>query len=226
MTGAGLETGDHESQATHGYSPHNLRADVPLALNRRHRQVPLPGGDDRGPRRLGRRDGDSGRPARAVAGPADGRGAAGDPRVHRHRPLHAAAQHGRLLHGGRRDPHGAARPRGGALGVGEAGSDRRRTDALSRQRGARGSDHRPGEGRLHSPSLHERRSGHLPQAGGRRRRRRNAARRADRLRPGDPEPEQHPDHPGVRVCPGDRRRRRRHRLGRHAWRWNWASTVS
>ena len=36
--------------------------------------------------------------------------------------------------------------------------------------------------------LHERRSGYLPQAGGRRRRRCDAARRADRLRPRDSEP--------------------------------------
>ena len=32
MTGAGLETGDHESQATYGHSPHNRRAHVPARV--------------------------------------------------------------------------------------------------------------------------------------------------------------------------------------------------
>ena len=150
-----------------------------------------------------------------LPGRPTGRDAAGDHRAHRHRPLHAAAQHRRLLHGGRRDPDGAARPRGGTLGVGEAGGDRRRADALPRQRGAGGSNHGPGEGRFHRPPLHERRSGDVPQAGGCGCRRRDAARRADRFRSRDSEPEQHPHYPGVRVGPGDRRRGRRHRIGRH-----------
>ena len=71
MTGAGLETGDHESQATYGHSPHNRRAHVPFTPHRGHRQVPLPGGDGRSARRLGCGDGDGGRPSRAVAGPSD-----------------------------------------------------------------------------------------------------------------------------------------------------------
>jgi hypothetical protein len=42
----------------------------------------------------------------------------------------------------------------------------------------------------------------------------DAAGRADRLGPGDPEPEQHPHHQGTVEGAGDRRRRRRHRVGR------------
>ena len=73
---------------------------------------------------------------------------------------------------------------------------------------------RPGQGRLRRPALHERRSGHVPQARGRRRRGRHAARRADRLGPRHPESEQHPHHQGVLPRAGHRRRGRRHRVRR------------
>ena len=45
-------------------------------------------------------------------------------------------EHRRLLHRRRRRAHGAARPRGRALELGQARGHRRRADALSRQRGA------------------------------------------------------------------------------------------
>ena len=53
-----------------------------------------------------------------------------------------------------------------------------------------------------------------PKARGRRSGRRDAARRADRLRPRDPESEQHLDHPRARRSSRDRRRRRRHGVRR------------
>ena len=102
----------------------------------------------------------------------------------------------------------------GSLELGEARGDRRRADALPRQRrAARGHAHAR-QGRLRRPPLHERRPDHLPQARRGGRRRGDAARRADRVRPRHPEREQHPDHPRAVESAGDRRRRRRYRVGR------------
>ncbi len=70
------------------------------------------------------------------------------------------------------------------------------------------------EGRLRRASVHVRRPDRLPQARGRGRRRGHAARRADRLGARHPESELDRDHPRAREGPGDRGRRRRHRLGR------------
>ena len=69
-------------------------------------------------------------------------------------------------------------------------------------------------GRLRRPALHQRRPGRVPQAGRGGRRGGDAARRADRVGPRHPEPEQHPDHQGPGARAGDRRRRRRHGVGR------------
>ena len=112
----------------------------------------------------------------------------------------------------------------GTVELGEARSDRRREDALPRQRGAARGDARPGQGRLRRPALHERRSGHVPQARRRGRGGGDAAGRADRLRPRHPEPEQHPDHQGAGAAcrsssmPASARRPTR------PSRWSWAPT--
>ena len=64
-------------------------------------------------------------------------------RLHRHVEVFPAAEHRRLLHRRRGRAHGAARARGGPVELGQARSDRRRADAVSRQRGAaRGDAHR------------------------------------------------------------------------------------
>ena len=74
--------------------------------------------------------------------------------------------------------------------------DRRREDALSRQRRALIEAHAASrQGRLRRAPAHERRSGGLPQTRRRRRRRGDAARRADRFRARDSERQQHPHHP-------------------------------
>ena len=53
--------------------------------------------------------------------------------IDRDRDVHPA-EHRRVLHGRRSDPHGAARPRSRPVELGEARGDRRREDALPRQR--------------------------------------------------------------------------------------------
>ena len=68
--------------------------------------------------------------------------------------------------------------------------------------------------RLRRAAVHQRRSGRLPQARRSGRGGRHAARRADRVGPRHPEPEQHPDHQGAGARAGDRRRRRRHGVRR------------
>ena len=105
----------------------------------------------------------------------------------------------------------------GLVELGEARGDRRRADALPRQRGAdRGHAH-PGEGGLRRAALHQRRS-------------RSPAASWKRPAPsavmplgapigsglGHPERQQHPHHPRVREGAGDRRRRRRHGVRRGA----------
>ena len=133
--------------------------------------------------------------------------------LHRHVEVLPAAEYRRLLHRRRSDPHGAARTRGRAVELGEARGDRRRADALPRQRSADRGDAHARARRLRRAAVHDRRSGRVPQARGRRRRGGHAARRADRLRARHPEREQHPHHPRVRARAADRRRRRRHRVG-------------
>ena len=71
-------------------------------------------------------------------------------RLHRHRPDLPPAEHRRVLHRRRGDPHGAPRARGRAVELGEARGDRRRADALPRQRGAARGDARPGARRASS----------------------------------------------------------------------------
>ena len=89
---------------------------------------------------------------------------------HRHPPLHAAAEHGRLLHGRRRRPRGPAGPRDSAgpgkprRRLGQAGSAGRHQNAAARSRGHAGR-HREARGRrLSGPVLHQRRSDHRPAA--------------------------------------------------------------
>ena len=160
--------------------------------------------------RLRRRHGHGGGAARQPHGPL-GRIAA---RLHRRTPHLHPAEHRRLLHRGRGDPHGAAGARSRPVELGQARGDRRRAHALSRQRRAARGDARAGGRGLRRAALHQRRSGDLPQARGRWRRGGDAARRADRIGPGHPEPEQHADHPRAGARAGDRRCRRRHGVRR------------
>ena len=182
---------------------------VHVAPVRRHRQVLVARRDGAGARGVGRRDDHRRRPAREHLRPLEGVAA----RLHRHVEVFPAAEHRRLLHRRRSGPHGAARPRGRAVELGEARSDRRRAHAVSRQRGADRGDARAGARRVRRAAVHERRSGRLPQARGRRRRGDHAARRADRLRPRHPERQQPAHHPRVRARAAHRRRRRRHGVG-------------
>ena len=112
----------------------------------------------------------------------------------------------------------------GPLQLGQARGHRRREDAVPRQRGAARSHARAREGRLRRAALHDRRSGRVPQAGRRRRGGGDAARRADRIGPRHPEPEQPPDHPRVRARAGDRRCRASARPRTRRWRWSLAPT--
>ena len=151
-------------------------------------------------------------------------------------PLHAAAQHGRLLHGRRRGPRRPAGPRDSARPgkprrrLGEARSAGRQEDAAARSgRHARG-DRAAGGRRLSGAVLHHRRPDHRPAAEGGRRDQRHARRQPHRLRPGHAQPQQHPHLPGVPQgrrsrLPGDRRRRRRHGQRRRRSPWSWASTA-
>ena len=72
---------------------------------------------------------------------------------------------------------------------------------------------RPWSGRLHGPAVCERRPDSGPPPRGGRLRGGHAARLADRLRDGDPEPLQHPDHRRGGRGSGDPRRGDRHRVG-------------
>ena len=188
------------------------RQDVHVAPVRRHRQVFVAGRHGAGARGVGRRDDYRRGAAREHLRPIEGIA----PRLHRHVEVLPPAEHRRLLHGRRSGADGAARPRGRAVELGEARSDRRRAHAVSGQRGADRGDARPGARRVRRAALHERRSGRLPQARGRGRRGGHAARRADRIRPRHPERQQPAHHPRVRARAAHRRRRRRHRVGRGA----------
>ena len=169
----------------------------------------------------GRRHGHGRRPARQRDRPQQGVAA----RLHRHRAGLHPAQHRRLLHRRGRDPHRAPRPRSRAVELGQARGDRRRAHPLPRQRRAARGDAGAGERRLRRPALHERRPDHLPQARGGGRRRGDAARRADRLGPRHPEPQQHPHHPRAIERAGHRRRRRRRRRPMRRSRWSSARTA-
>ena len=68
--------------------------------------------------------------------------------------------------------------------------------------------------RVRRPAVHERRSGHLPEARGGRRGGGHAARRADRVGARHSESEQHPHHQGAGARAGDCRCGRRHGVGR------------
>ena len=159
-------------------SADNRRQDVHVAPDRRHRQVFVAGRDGAGARGVGRRDDHRRGAAREHLRPLEGIAA----RLHRHVEVLPPAEHRRLLHRRRSGAHGAARPRGRPVELGEARSDRRRADALSRQRGADRGDARAGPRRVRRAALHQRRSDRLPQARRRRRGGDHAARRADRLR--------------------------------------------
>ena len=104
------------------------------------------------------------------------------------------AEHRRLLHGPRRGPHRAAGARGVRDRLGQARGDRRRPHPVPR-RGRAGRRRRdPGRRGLHRPALHERRPDPRPPPRGRGLRRGDAARLADRLGDGDPQPLQPADH--------------------------------
>ena len=143
-------------------------------------------------------------PAGSILDVLDGAGVAGAP------------EHGRLLHGAGRDHHRPARARGVPDRLDQARGDRRRPHAAAGRRRARERRRGPGRRRLHRAALHDRRPDPGPPARGRGLRRGDAARLADRQRHGHPQPVQHLDHDRARGRAGDPRRRRGHRLGRHA----------
>ena len=111
-------------------------------------------------------------------------------------------EHRRLLHGTGRGSHREARPGGIRDRVGEARGDRRRPHPFPRCRAAGRGGRDPRRRRLHGAPLHQRRSDPRPPAGGGRLRCGYAARLADRVGDGDPQPVQHPDH--RRARPGSR----------------------
>ena len=136
-----------------------------------------------------------------------------------------AAQHGRLPLRPRGGADRRAGPRGARHELGQARGDRRRDarllpDAVELLEAAETLVGR----RLHRAALHDRRPGAGPAAGRRRLRGGDAARVADRLRAGRPQPAR--DRGGARRGrrPGRARRRHRHRQRRGAARWSWAAT--
>ncbi len=130
------------------------------------------------------------------------------------RAIPPAAQHRRLLHRARRGADRPARARGAGHQLDQARGHRRRRDLVPRRGRAAARGRGSGARRVHRAALLQRRPDHLPQAGGSRLRRGHAARRADRLGHGNPQPLQPAHHPRGGQRAGDRRCRRRHRVGR------------
>ena len=126
------------------------------------------------------------------------------------------AEHRGLLHGPGRRAHGAARTGGVRDRLDQARGHRGRSHPVPGRRGA--DRRRPAARRrgLHGPAVHQRRPHTRPPPGGRRVRRGDAAGLADRLRDGDPESLQRPDHRRARFGAGGPRRRHRHPVGRGA----------
>ena len=124
------------------------------------------------------------------------------------------AQHRRLRDGARRHQDGGARARGARHQLGQARSDRRPRDALSRRDRAHRRDAAPRRHGLRRAALLHRRSRGVPAPRRCRRERGDADGLADRLRHGRREPgEPRADLP-ARAGAGDRRCRHRHRLRR------------
>ena len=192
--------------------PAHRQPGVHLAPAGRHRQVPRLRADARGDRRERRGDRHrrdpphQHRPERGRAQPA--RGAAAG-------PVHAPAEHRRLLHRRRRGAHPAARARAARRPrAGEARGARRPAHAVSRTcretlEAAKTLVEDGFEVMVYcsdDPILAQ-------QARGDRLRRGHAARLADRLGHGHPQPVEPAAHPRAGERAGDRRRRRRHRVG-------------
>ena len=137
-------------------------------------------------------------------------------RLHRHGKVHPAAEHGRLLHRRRCDPHSAPGTRSRTVELGQARSHRRRAHALSRttRRCIEATRVLVKEGFVVLPYTNDDPIV-VPQARGCGRRGRDAARCADRIGARHPESEQHPDHSGVRARAGHRRCWCGHGLRRH-----------
>jgi hypothetical protein len=179
-----------------------------LAADPGHRGSAEPGGAAAGARRLGRR--------------AHHRGhAAGQPRRGRRPDRHAApgrgahpAEHGGMPHRQRGQAGGQAGPRGARHRLGQARGGRRRHHLAARP--GRAPRRRPDAGRrrVRGAALHQRRPGACQAARAGRLRGRDAARRADRLGPRDPQPARHRHDRRAGGRPGRPRRRDRHRVGR------------